>query len=142
MPTVVSASRRIAAPAEKIFDLLADSTRHHEFDGSGSVQQARQGAPTRLALGAKFGMDMKIGISYKITNEVVEFEENRRIAWRHFGRHVWRYELEPSDDGTVVTESFDWTNARSRKMIEIMGYPKKNLAAIEQTLERLATVVE
>jgi uncharacterized protein YndB with AHSA1/START domain len=138
----VSTSRLIAAPAEKIFDLLADPTRHHEFDGSGSVQQARRGAPTRLALGTKFGMDMKIGLKYRITNEVVEFEDNRRIAWRHFGRHVWRYELEPTDAGTNVTETFDWTNARSRKLIEVMGYPKKNLAAMEATLERLASVTE
>jgi uncharacterized protein YndB with AHSA1/START domain len=138
----VSASRRIAAPAEKIFDLLADPTRHHEFDGTGSVQRARDGAPTRLSLGARFGMEMKIGFAYKITNEVVEFEENRRIGWRHFGRHVWRYELEPSDGGTMVTETFDWTNARSRKLIELLRYPKKNLTAIEQTLERLASVVE
>ncbi len=142
MTTSVSASRLIAAPAEKIFDLLADPTRHHEFDGSGSVLAARDGTPTRLALGAKFGMDMKIGFSYKITNEVVEFEENRSIAWRHFGRHVWRYQLEATDGGTQVTESFDWTNARSRLLITMMGYPKKNLAAIEQTLERLASVVE
>lgn len=138
----VSASRTIAAPAERIFDVLADPSRHHEFDGSGSVQAASGGTPTRLALGTRFGMQMKIGIPYRITNEVVELEENRRIAWRHFGRHVWRYELEPTDGGTIVTETFDWTNARSRKMIELMGYPKKNLAAIEATLARLATVVE
>lgn len=138
----VSTTRLIAAPAEKIFDLLADPTRHHEFDGSGSVQQARGGAPTRLALGTKFGMDMKIGFKYRITNEVVEFEENRRIAWRHLGRHVWRYELDPTEAGTNVTETFDWTNARSRKLIEVMSYPKKNLAAMEATLERLASVTE
>jgi len=87
-------------------------------------------------------MEMKIGFPYRITNEVVEFEEPRRIAWRHFGRHVWRYELEPSERGTTVTESFDWTNARSRKIIELMGYPKKNLQAMEATLERLAAIVE
>lgn len=142
MAFTVSASRTIAAPAERIFDVLADPSRHHELDGSGSVQSARAGTPTRLTLGARFGMEMKIGIPYRITNEVVELEENRRIAWRHFGRHVWRYELEPTDGGTIVTETFDWTNARSRKMIELMGYPKKNLAAIEATLARLAALVE
>ncbi len=142
MTYAVSASRTIAAPPEKIFDLLADPTRHREIDGSASVQAARTGSPTRLGLGDRFGMDMKIGLKYRITNEVVEFDDNRRIAWRHFGHHVWRYELEPTEGGTVVTESFDWTDARSRKLIELMGYPKKNLAAIEKTLERLANVVE
>ena len=32
--------------------------------------------------------------------EVVEFEEDRRIAWRHYGHHIWRYTLEPTDGGT------------------------------------------
>ena len=40
-------------------------------------------------------MKMKIGAPYKILNEVVEFEEGRRIAWRHFAGHIWRYILEP-----------------------------------------------
>ena len=105
---MVSASRVIAASPEAIFDLLADPDQHHVIDGSGTVQAARSGNPTRLTLGAKFGMDMKMGVPYKITNEVVELEENRRIAWRHFGHHIWRYELEPVEGGTKVTESFDW----------------------------------
>ncbi len=139
----VSASLVVNASPEKIFDVLADPSRHAEFDGSGSVQRARPGAPSRLALGDRFGMEMKIGFRYRIRNEVVDFEANRRIAWRHFGRHVWRYELEPDADGrTLVTETFDWSTARSRKVIELMGYPKKNLAAMEATLERLAEVVE
>ncbi len=138
----VSASRVITAPADKIFNLLADPSRHHEFDGSGSVQSASTESPTRLSLGAKFGMNMKIGMSYKISNEVVEFEENKLIGWRHFGHHVWRYELEANGDSTTVTETFDWTHARSRLLITLMGYPSKNLKSIHATLERLASVVE
>ncbi len=33
-----SVERVIPAPAEKIFDLLADPSRHREIDGSGSVR--------------------------------------------------------------------------------------------------------
>lgn len=88
-------------------------------------------------------MDMKLGpLPYRISNEVVEFEENRLIAWAHFGGHRWRYELEPVDGATLVTESFDWSTARIPLAIELMGYPKKHPANIEATLERLAATVE
>ena len=139
---VVSASRVIEASPEAIFDVLADPARHGEIDGSGMVQSAR-GDSKRLALGSRFGMDMKLGaLPYRITNKVVEFEENRLIAWAHLGGHRWRYELEPVDGGTKVTESFDWSTARIPQAIELMGYPKKHPANIEATLDRLATLLE
>jgi uncharacterized protein YndB with AHSA1/START domain len=139
---VVSVSRVIDASPEAIFDVLTDPARHAEIDGSGMVQKLH-GESNRLELGSTFGMDMKFGfIPYRMTNTVVEFEENRLIAWQHFNRHRWRYELAPVDGGTEVTESFDWSTARSPKSIELMGYPKKHPANMEATLERLAAVLE
>jgi uncharacterized protein YndB with AHSA1/START domain len=143
---VVSVSRVIQASPEAIFDVLIDPARHGEIDGSGTVQELR-GESNRLALGSKFGMDMKIGLlPYRVTSTVKEFEQNRLIAWAHFGKHRWRYELEPvaeSDGGgTKVTESFDWSYAMAPKVIELAGYPKKHPANMEATLERLASVVE
>ena len=139
---VVSASRHIAAPAETIFDLLADPARHHEIDGSDTVRGGHADNPARLSLGDKFGMDMRMGVPYRITNEVVEFDEPRQIAWRHFGHHIWRYELEPDADGTLVTESFDWSKARVPVIYEWVGYPAKHEKNMAATLERLADVVE
>ena len=136
---VVSRSRVIAAPPEVIFDILADPSRHRDFDGSGTVRDAK-GNPARLTLGAKFGMHMKMGIPYSIKNTVVEFEEGRRIAWRHFGRHIWRYELTPVEGGTEVTESFDWNHALSPWLLERNKAPQKNLVSIDATLERLDAV--
>lgn len=141
---IVSRSRDIAAPAGAIFDLLADPGRHAEIDGSDMVQAARPSGPDRLSLGATFGMDMKIFgiVPYAISNEVVEFVENERIAWRHFGHHIWRYELEALDDQTTrVTESFEWGTARFPPMYEWVGYPKKHEKNIEATLERLDQVL-
>ena len=135
---IVSVTVTVNATPQQIFDLLADPSKHGEIDGSGSIQNAQSSAPERLAMGAKFGMDMKIGVSYKITNEVVEFDEPRRIAWRHFGGHVWRYILEPTDGGTLVTEQFDWNTSKSQLLMRVMNYPAKNRASIEKTLERLA----
>jgi hypothetical protein len=134
----VSRSRVVNASPDAIFDVLSDPSTHPEIDGSGTVKATQPGVPTRLALGSTFGMSMKMGAPYKIENTVMEFEENRLIAWRHFGGHRWRYELEPVDGGTKVTETFDWSTSKSPFMIELMQAPKRNAKAIEKTLERLA----
>ena len=139
---VVSVSRVINASPEAIFDVVADPARHGEIDGSGMVQNVR-GESKRLELGSTFGMDMKFGpLPYRISNKVVEFDEGRLIAWAHFGGHRWRYELEPVEGGTNVTESFDWSTARIPKAIELMGYPKQHPANMEATLDRLAALLE
>ncbi len=135
---VVSATRTVAAPAAAIFDLLATPRRHSEFDGSGSVRGVQPGTPERLSAGAKFGMEMRIGLPYKILNEVVEFEEPTRIAWRHFGGHVWRYLLDPLDEQhTRVTEQFDTTGSRAPFVLTLMRARRNNATSINATLDRL-----
>jgi uncharacterized protein YndB with AHSA1/START domain len=138
----VSVSRTIKASPEDIFDVLAHPARHSEIDGSGTVKASRGGADERLSQGAKFGMDMRIGLPYIIKNTVVEFEEGRRIAWRHFGRHIWRYELQPTEGGTLVTETFDWSKAPIKAYITMMKWPEKHTRNMTATLERLAEVTE
>ena len=134
---IVSRSTIVPAPAHMIFDLLADPRRHGEIDGSGSIQSAQINAPERLSLNATFGMQMKIGVRYKITNTVVEFEEGKTIAWRHFGGHIWRYILEPVDGGTKVTEQFDWNTSKSPLILKLRKSPQDNAKSIEKTLENL-----
>jgi len=134
----VSVTRTIATTPENIFALLVDPSKHPLLDGSGTVRAAQPGGPERLSLGAKFGMDMKMGAPYKILNTVVEFEENRLIAWRHFNGHRWRWQLEPVDGGTRVTETFDWSTARVPILLSLSHFPRKNKEGIEKTLERLA----
>jgi hypothetical protein len=137
----VSRSRLIHASPEAIFAIVSSPAGHVQIDGSGSVRESIEG-PDQLALGDRFRMDMKMGVPYKMWSTVVEFEQDRLIAWAHFGKHRWRFELEPQGDATMVTHSFDWSTAISPKFIELMGYPKKHPANLEATLERLAAVVE
>lgn len=136
---IVSSTATVAAPPATVFEILADPRQHSRIDGSGTVRGVRRG-PDRLTQGARFGMDMKMGAPYRITSEVVEFEEGRRIAWRHPGGHVWRYQLEPTAEGTRVTESFDYSGVPGvqAKAYELFGIAKRNLRGIEGTLERLA----
>ncbi|WP_226370204.1 SRPBCC family protein [Pseudonocardia oceani] len=135
----VTSSVVVAAPAAEVFALLANPHRHHEFDGSGTVRGATSG-PERLALGDRFGMDMKMRLPYRITNRVVEFEQDRLIGWCHPARAIWRYELEPVDGGTRVTETFDFTGSPVARGIELFGMHKGNAKSIRDTLRRLQTI--
>ncbi len=138
---IVTAERVIHAPAQVIFDILANPYRHHEIDGSGTVREPRPGTPERLFLGATFTMDMKMKASYFTNNHVVEYEENRVIAWHHMAKFVWKYELSPTDNGTLVRESFNYSKPWG-VLIEPLGWPAKNQQSMEATLARLASVVE
>jgi uncharacterized protein YndB with AHSA1/START domain len=133
----VSASRLIPTTPEAIFDLLVDPSKHPEIDGSGTVKASKEEEGTRLSLGSRFGMSMRLGVPYGISNEVVEFEEGRLIAWRHFGGHRWRWRLEPTDGGTLVTETFDWSMSKSPVALEVIRVPARNAKSIEATLDRL-----
>lgn len=145
----VSVERVIAAPPEAIFAVLADASRHQEIDGSGTVRGLR-GPSQPLRLGESFGMSMKMGVPYSMVNTIVEYEENRRIAWqtrgpgavgKRFGGRVWRYELEPVEGGTLVRETWDISqeSALARPVVRFAaGKTKTNMAT---TLERIEQVV-
>ncbi|MGI9156809.1 MAG: SRPBCC family protein [Marmoricola sp.] len=141
---IVSESITVRAPPDTVFAILADPRQHPRIDGSGSVQAVVRG-PERLVQDAEFGMDMKLlGVPYKIRNWVVEFEEDRLITWRHFGGPRWRYQLTPTEGGTQVTESFDYSmcSAARRWVIETTGFPSRNRAGIRATLDKLKASAE
>lgn len=141
----VSARTTIAATPDVVFAIVADPHQHPRIDGSGSVRAVVDG-PDRLEKGATFHVSMKLfGLPYKISNKVVEFEPDRRIAWRHFGGHRWRYELTPTDDGgTEVVETFDYSrySGLSLALVEKLGFPDRNRRGIEGTLQRLKAAAE
>jgi len=150
----ITAQRMIDAPIEKIFDIVSDPARHPEIDGSGMVKDAPEGArPTKV--GDHFGMSMKWGAPYKMTNEVVVYEPNHKFVWspslatgprfmaKVIGGHRWGYTLETlGDNETLVTEAYDWSRAPAptRAYIHGAGWPKRAEKAMIATLERLDAV--
>jgi len=149
MSDVETVERVIKAPPEKIFALLADASRHRDFDGSGTVRDAHKGTPRRLGLGTKFGMAMRLGIPYSMVSTVVEYEENRLIAWQPrpaypiadklAGGRIWRYELEPVEGGTRVRESWDITHEVWKPLVRPAR--GKTRQAMEKTLAKLEELV-
>lgn len=145
----VTVERRIAAPPEAIFALVADANRHQDIDGSGTVREAK-GSPEPLRQGSTFGMAMKWGVPYSMVNTVIDFEPNRRIAWQTrgpgplgkvVGGRIWRYDLEPTDDGTLVRETWDISQESPLSRFStrrMAGLTRRNM---EQTLARIEDLV-
>ena len=85
-------------------------------------------------------MSMKIGIPYSTLSTIVEYEENRRIAWQTYstikwlarfgGGRIWRYELEPVDGGTLIRETWDTSKE---------GPPDKQYVVKERTRQYMIT---
>lgn len=147
---VVTVERRIDAEPGAIFALLADPTMHPRIDGSGTVQKAKADGAQPLSLGSTFGMSMKMGIGYSMTNTVIEFEPDRRIAWqarpggwagRFVGGRIWRYELEPADGGTTVRESWDVSRDHQRPLLKRGKLPHRTGENMEKTLLRIEELV-
>lgn len=142
-PRVVAASREIAAPAEDIFELIADPAQQPRWDGNDNLAEAPAGQRVH-AVGDVFSMTLTSG---KVRdNHIVEFEEGRRIAWKPSPPgepspgQVWRWELEPGDGSTRVTHTYDWSQltdehrfARARATTE---------DKLRASLDRLAELAE
>lgn len=157
----VSVERVIAETADRVFAALADPTIHSLIDGSATLLPGAA-ASGPLQAGSVFVTPMSrrpraltrvdlvqaavaILVRGRMRNTVVEFEQNRRISWRNFGRHVWRFELTPADDPvgprTHVRETFDYTTNLSPWLLEWAGFPARNARAMDQTLEALDTLL-
>ncbi len=110
-----------------------------------------KGPSRRLELGDRFGMSMKIGLPYSMVSTVIELEENRRLAWQTRGPtavgqlvagRIWRYELEPTDGGTRVRETWDITQESPlTRPFARMGADdaRRNMVATLERIEQLVT---
>jgi uncharacterized protein YndB with AHSA1/START domain len=141
---VVSASREIAAPAGKIFELIADPSLQPRWDGNDNLAEAPTGQRVR-AVGDVFTMTLTMGTVR--TNHIVEFEEGRLIAWRPSEPgmeppgHLWRWRLEPVDDlRTLVTHTYDWS-----RLTDETRLPRARATTadkLQASIDRLAELAE
>lgn len=140
---VVTAERVVRAPAETIFELIADPARQPEWDGNDNLAHAEPGQRVR-AVGDVFAVTLTKGTLRP--NRVVAFEEGRLIAWRPAPTgepepgHEWRWELEPVEGGTLVRHVYDWTGLTDAKRFDrARSTTSDNLAA---SIDRLAALAE
>jgi hypothetical protein len=144
--------RQIEATPAKVFEVLSTPGGHVTIDASGMLQSA-DGPPVEKA-GEEFVVhmdreslnDRPLG-KYDVRVLITKFERDRLIEWTISGvtqppiMHLYGYELEPSDGGTLVTTYYDWSQIsdeyRSRGVFPVI--PEATLRA---TLGILARTVE
>ena len=139
------------APADKIWDLVSDVTKIGRYSPETFEAEWLDGA-TGPAVGAKFRGHVKRnqkGPIYWTTCTVLACEPGKEFT---FGvgpsdkpLNVWSYTLEPSGDGTDVTESFTLSpTVWLRCYWAVLGWArgKTNRNGMRTTLERVKAEVE
>ncbi len=152
-PDRMSATRRIAVPADVVFALITDPHGHVAIDGSGMLVAPVDAEPVR-AIGDTFVMDMDreplgdlpLG-RYQVLNTVTAFEDCAHLEWAVGGvgrtpiGHVYGYLLASVDGGaTDVTSYCDWSGV-SERFRAAMSWPVVPLASLERSLENLEKAV-
>ncbi len=119
--TRLEVQRTIEADPATIFGVLCDPQGHVSIDSSGMLLDAT-GDPVQ-AVGDSFVVhmdrealnDYPMG-KYDVTVSITAFEQDREIAWTILGQlrpqigHVYGYQLEPVEEGTLVTSYYDWSD--------------------------------
>jgi hypothetical protein len=149
----ISATRRIAAPAAKVFQIVSSPAGHVEIDGSGMLEAA-PGAKPLTAVGDTFDMDMDRTplsdipglVKYQVRNTVTQFVPDRLIEWtvgsadRPPLGHVYGWQIEPvSDTECDVTNYCDWT-AISEQTRARRAWPVVPASMLEQSVENLQRI--
>jgi hypothetical protein len=153
-PDRVSATRRIAAPASLLFQIVARPSGQVAIDGSGMLDAAPS---DRLltTVGETFDMDMDrepLGdipnlTKYQVRNTVTRITPDRLVEWTvGFGDHppfghVYGWALEPvGENETDVTNYCDWSDA-AEEMRTGVTWPVVPVAMLDQSVEKLDRMV-
>ena len=112
--------RTIAADPASIFKVLSDPHGHVAIDSSGMLLDATGDPVTKVGDSFVVHMDREalndfpMG-KYDVTVSITKYEQDREIAWTILGQirpqigHVYGYTLEPTEEGTLVTSYYDWS---------------------------------
>jgi uncharacterized protein YndB with AHSA1/START domain len=147
-----SVTVHMAAPADRVWDLVSDITRVGEFSPETFEAQWLGGASGPQA-GARFRGHVRRngrGPVYWTLCTVVACEPGREFAFEVAGPggatvNTWRYQLEPSAGGTDVTESFELADTpllRLYWMAAGFARGRTNRNGMRVTLEKIKAVTE
>lgn len=150
----LSATLTIAAPATKVFAMLADPTAHAAIDGTGWVEAAVDQVPlTEVGQIFRMGMhhDGHPDGDYQTANKVHVLEAPHAIGWftgydkgdgvLEFGGWFWRYDLVPlSPSETEVTLTYDWS-AVPQSIRDYLHFPPFGPEHLVNSLHHLAEFV-
>ena len=144
-----SVTVHMAAPPERIWDLITDVTRISRYSPE-TFESEWLGDATGPAVGARFRGHVKRnqkGPVYWTTCTVLACEPGHAFAFGVAPRNlnVWRYDLRPSGEGTDVTESFALSPTLPLRLYwAVFGRARgrTNEQGMRTTLERIKAEVE
>jgi hypothetical protein len=159
----INATTIVNAPAETVFDVLADPSTHQAIDGTGWVREPLSGERlTRTGQIFRMGMyhDNHPNKDYEMANRVEVFDPPHAIAWQpgqgpgdrgnlnpdpkdlQFGGWIWRYDLKPAgESATEVTLTYDWS-AVPQQIRDNIGFPPFEPQHLDNSLKHLAELAE
>ncbi|AHH94030.1 SRPBCC family protein [Kutzneria viridogrisea] len=148
----MSAAVEIAAPAERVYELVSEVTGQHRFTAECSGSQWLGGA-TGPSVGARFrGSNRHGGRRWSTTARVLHAEPGRRFGYlvSSLGMALaeWEYLIEPTGSGCRVEErTVDRRNALFRAVIGPLATGVRDRAAhnrrnIVETLRKLKELAE
>ena len=113
-----SESIEINASPETVWSLVTDMERYGEWssENTGSYWRKKEdGVPGTGEVGDEFvGINRRGDDEWKALVEIIVREENNAFAFVTGGTAMnlihWRYDLEPNDSGTTLTESWALRN--------------------------------
>ncbi len=120
-----SESIEINASPETVWSLVTDMERYGEWSSEntgGYWRKNEDGVPGTGEVGDEFvGINRRGDDEWKALVEIIVREENKAFAFVTGGSAMnlihWRYDIEPTDSGTTLTESWALMNL-SHLMIE------------------------
>lgn len=147
----VTVAREIAAPAERVWSMVADLTRMGEWSPENEGARWRRGT-TGPAVGARFrGVNRNGKRRWSTSGRIVDAEPGRTLTFRISAAGLpvaeWRYRFEETGGGCRVSET--WTDQRGL-VAKVLGKPVSgvadraahNRATMEETLTRLKVAAE
>ena len=145
----VSVTRRVAAPAERVYAIVSDPAAHVEIDGSGMLQAPIDPRPI-TEVGQTFDMEMDrrpLGdipdmAEYTVRNTVTRVEPGRLVEWtvgavdRDPVGHRYGWEVVSAGDAECdVTNYCDWTDII--EALRTRTWPIVPVEMLEQSLDNL-----
>ena len=147
-----SVTVHIDAPAGRVWELVSDVTRIGEFSPETFEAEWLDGADGPRA-GARFRGHVRrngVGPVYWTTCTVLVADPEREFAFAVNGPggmtvNTWRYRLDPREDGTDVTESFELPGTLPMRLYwSVAGRARlrTNLTGMRVTLEKMKAILE
>jgi uncharacterized protein YndB with AHSA1/START domain len=148
-PTTDKAQVEIAASPEAVYALIADVTRMGEWSPECHTCVWKDGTPGTV--GSTFKGSNKNGLlRWSTIAKVIAADPGKEFAFATQAGDrestVWRYRLEPTATGTMLTESYEAVYVP--KYIEIAerfilrGRPEQLKKGMQATIERIKAVAE